>query len=146
MELDINTLISDLARMAAAFLLAFPIGWERGHRANRIGFRTLPLVAMAACGFSLIIASGDTDTVEHRTRVMQGVITGIGFIGGGAIVKNEQNVQGVATAASIWTAGAIGLAVGYDKINIAVVLCLASVISLLVLGRIRPEDDGDDAG
>jgi putative Mg2+ transporter-C (MgtC) family protein len=111
------------------------------HKANKVGFRTLPLVAMAACGFSLIVASGDGDTAEHRTRVMQAVITGIGFIGGGAIVKNEGNVQGLATAASIWTAGAIGLAVGYDKVNIAVVLSLASILSLLILGVIRPEDE-----
>lgn len=145
MEFDMDILLGDLGRMAAAFFLAFPIGWERGQKASRVGFRTLPLVAMAACGFSLIVATGDADTVQHRARVMQGVITGIGFIGGGAIVKNDQNVQGLATAASIWTAGAIGVAVGYDKINIAIVLCLASVISLLVLGRIRPEED-DDTG
>lgn len=145
MEFDMDILLGDLGRMAAAFFLAFPIGWERGQKASRVGFRTLPLVAMAACGFSPIVATGDADTVQHRARVMQGVITGIGFIGGGVIVKNDQNVQGLATAASIWTAGAIGVAVGYDKINIAIVLCLASVISLIVLGRIRPEED-DDTG
>jgi putative Mg2+ transporter-C (MgtC) family protein len=138
---DIETILGDLVRMLIAFFLALPIGWERMHKANKVGFRTLPLVAMAACGFSLIVASGDGDTAEHRTRVMQAVITGIGFIGGGAIVKNEGNVQGLATAASIWTAGAIGLAVGYDKVNIAVVLSLASILSLLILGVIRPEDE-----
>lgn len=144
MQLELAVMLGDLARMVAAFLLAFPLGWERGHQANKVGFRTLPLVSMAACGFSLIIASDNVDTLDHRTRVMQGVITGIGFIGGGAIVKNDRSVQGVATAASIWTAGAIGLAVGFDKVNIALVLCLASVGSLVVLGRIRPEEEDND--
>jgi len=143
MDLDLTALLGDLGRMLAAFFLALPIGWERGHGTNSVGFRTLPLVAMAACGFSLIVAAGDADTIEHRARVMQGVITGIGFIGGGAILKNGHNVEGLATAASVWTAGAIGVAVGFDRVNIAIVLSFASVITLVVLGRIRPSDHDD---
>lgn len=134
-DLQFDILLGDLGRMLMAFGLAFPLGWERGHRADSVGFRTLPLVAMAACGFSLILGPGTDGDVQ--TRVMQGVITGIGFIGGGAIVKTERHVEGLATAASIWAAGAIGLAVGYGKTNIAVVLCLTSVLSLVVLGRFR---------
>lgn len=142
-NIELNIILNDLGRMALAFGLAFPIGWERGQEAGKVGFRTLPLVAMAACGFSLILDPSSVD-LDDRTRVMQGVIMGIGFIGGGAIVKNERNVRGLATAASIWTAGAIGLAVGNDKPNIAIVLCVTSVLSLLILGGIKKEKDDQE--
>jgi putative Mg2+ transporter-C (MgtC) family protein len=143
-ELQPDLILSDLLRMSIAFALALPIGWERGRGARSVGFRTLPLVAMAACGFSLIAGADVGVQTDAQARIMQGVITGIGFIGGGAIVKNDDHVHGLATAASIWTAGAIGLAVGHGHSNVAVVLSLASILTLLVLGFLRPEEDEDD--
>lgn len=120
-------------RHAALVLLAFPIGWERGRGRHSVGFRTLPIVAMAACGFAIIIEVTAPQNAEAQARVLQGVITGIGFIGGGAIVKNGASVKGLVTAASIWNAGAIGVAVGLGRANIAVVLNVVNFLSLWLL-------------
>lgn len=133
--IDVNLLLHDLARVLVAFVLALPIGWERGKGSDSVGFRTLPVVAMAACGFALLIDGTADADVEARARVLQGVIAGIGFIGGGAIVKQETNVSGLVTAASIWNAGAIGVAVGFGRGNIAIVLRAVNLASLVVLGH-----------
>ena len=128
---DRASLIQDTVLVLTAFLLTVPLGWERGHGRRSVGFRTLPVVAMAACGFAIIIDVAAAE--EAQARVIQGVITGVGFIGGGAIVKYRENVKGLVTAASIWNAGAIGLAVGFHRINIAIVLAAINLCSLWIL-------------
>ncbi len=133
---DMERLGIDLLKVLLAFLLTLPIAWERGHGPHNTGFRTLPVVAMAACGFALVIATADASEVEARARVLQGVITGIGFIGGGAILKHNGSVHGLVTAATIWNAGAIGVAVGFGRISIALVLSLINFASLLLLTSI----------
>ncbi|WP_327437099.1 MgtC/SapB family protein [Sinorhizobium meliloti] len=84
---------------------------------------------------------------EARARVLQGVITGIGFIGGGAIVKQGSSVKGLVTAASIWNAGAIGVAVGLGAANVAIVLSLTNLLGLWLLSTLgvhgREDDDGN---
>ena len=74
------------------------------------------------------------------TRVVEGVITGIGFIGGGAILKGGGEVQGTATAASLWATGAIGVAIGFGAYDVAVVVCLFAALTLYLLGRLKPKD------
>ncbi|WP_067336014.1 MgtC/SapB family protein [Stappia indica] len=137
--LDIDLLLHDLQFVLTAFLLALPIGWERGRGPHSPGFRTLPIVAMASCGFALIIDFGAEDT-EARARVLQGVVTGIGFIGGGAIIKRGRDVRGLATAASIWNAGAIGLAVGLGRVNVAILLSLINLLGLWLLASLNGEN------
>jgi putative Mg2+ transporter-C (MgtC) family protein len=70
----------------------FPIGWERERAARSAGIRTFPLVALASCGF--LLATGDIlgDHPEGRARIIEGIITGMGFIGGGAILKTDRQV------------------------------------------------------
>ncbi len=139
--LEPQHLLRDLALVLMAFVLAFPIGWERGHGRRSVGFRTLPIVAMAACGFSLLVDTMSTGDAEAEARVLQGVITGIGFIGGGAIVKHGGTVKGLVTAASVWNAGAIGTAVGFSRFGLAVILAVINLLSLWLLGAI--DDQGD---
>ena len=145
---DYALLLRDGSLVLLAFALAFPIGWERGHGTKSAGFRTLPIVAMAACGFALIINHETAIDTEARARVLQGVITGIGFIGGGAIVKSGVGVKGLVTAASIWNAGAIGVAVGLGSVHLAVILSAVNLVSLFVLSSMDDQPDGpdDDAG
>lgn len=140
---DLHLLARDFVKVLLAFVLAFPIGWERGHGRRSVGFRTLPVVAMAACGFALILAVDGSADTETDARVLQGVITGIGFIGGGAIVKNGLTVKGLVTAASIWNAGAIGAAVGLGRANLAVVLSLINLISLWLLTYLDTQEGED---
>ncbi len=76
---------------------------------------------------------------EAMARIVEGLITGVGFIGGGAILKNGNSVHGTATAASLWVTGAIGVAAGLGSYDVAVVLSLTTLVTLLVLSRGSPD-------
>ena len=124
-------------RLLAALLLALPIGWERELAARSAGLRTFPLVALAACGYVLLALDVVGDVPEGQARVLQGLMTGIGFIGGGAILKSKEHVHGTATAAGIWVTGAIGAATAYGRLGLAVLLSATTVLVLAVLGTIE---------
>src|ERR1700689_1191154 len=102
--------IIDIGKLLVAYILALPVGWYREQEAHSIGVRTFPLVAVASCGYVLVaVPLGQTD-ITAQSRVIQGLVAGIGFIGGGAIMKADSlgsNVHGTATAASIWNTGVI---------------------------------------
>ena len=132
-----------LVKMAAAFALALPIAWDREHSAREMGLRTFPIVALASCGYVLVGASLVGETGDAHARLLQGLMTGIGFVGGGAILKEGATVRGTATAASVWTTGAIGAAVAYGLYEIAVVLSLANVVVLRLLTPFKSGTDGD---
>lgn len=119
----------NLMHLGIAYILALPVALDREASSRSAGLRTFPLVAMAACGYTLVGFSilGSTDA---EARVLQGIITGIGFIGGGAILKSKGSVTGTATAASIWTTGLIGIAVASDRYEIAVLLSVLTFLTL----------------
>jgi putative Mg2+ transporter-C (MgtC) family protein len=125
-DFDARPLFLDFARLACAFLLALPVAWNREHEEHSAGLRTFPLVAIASCGFVLLGRSAFEGEANAQARVLEGVITGIGFIGGGAIIKHETAIVGTATASSIWITGAVGAAVAYDRYEIAVILACAA--------------------
>ena len=130
-------LLPHLAALLIAYLLAFPIGWNREHEERSAGLRTFPLVAVATCGFIQAAEGIEGITPEAMARVMEGLITGMGFIGGGAILRREDSVKGTATAASLWITGAIGVAVGLGSYDVAVLLSLATVVTLLLLPPLK---------
>lgn len=144
-NIDINWphIVYNLTHLAAAYLLALPIAWNREREVRSAGLRTFPLVAVASCGFMLQGMSVLSST-GAEARVMYGIITGIGFIGGGAILKEKGNVSGTATAASIWNTGAIGTAVAWQRYEIALLLSLLNFITLsvgsIIKKNIEPED------
>jgi putative Mg2+ transporter-C (MgtC) family protein len=82
------------------------------------------------------------DSTDAEARVLQGIITGIGFIGGGAILKTKSTVRGTATAASLWNTGLIGMAVAFGRYEIAI---LMSIINFLTLRYVKQltTNDGD---
>ena len=92
----------------------------------------------------MLIAIGAPDSnAETQARLVQGLIGGIGFIGGGAILKEGTNVRGLATAASIWGTGAIGAAVAFKREEIAVVLGLIMFVTLRMLNPIAENGESD---
>ena len=120
--------------MFASLLLALPMAWDRESRDQSLGLRTFPLIAVAACAFMLVAEATLAD--EHAvSRVMEGVIAGVGFLGGGAIVKQGPNVRGAATAAAVWATAALGLSVGRGEYGIAIAL---AVIGFATLRWLRP--------
>lgn len=135
-------LLPHLRDLAIAYALAFLIGWNREKEDRSAGLRTFPLVATAACGFIQATEGVTAGEPEALARIVEGVITGMGFIGGGAILKQGGEVQGTATAASLWGTGAIGVAVALGAYDVAVVICLLTVLTLYVLSRLKPQDKG----
>jgi putative Mg2+ transporter-C (MgtC) family protein len=121
--------------VAIAYGLTAFIGWESEREAEGAGIRTFPIVGMATCGFLLLL--GDHPDPAAQSRLLQGLITGIGFVGGGAILKEGASVKGTATAASIWNAGVIGAAVAMDHYGIAITLAVLNLFTLRALLPLR---------
>jgi putative Mg2+ transporter-C (MgtC) family protein len=116
-------------KLAIAYILALPIGWDRERSDRSAGLRTFPLVAIAGCSF-VLIAQQVLKSQDAQARVIEGLMTGVGFIGGGAILKQGGETRGTATAASLWATGAVGAAVGYQLYDIAIVISLATFLTL----------------
>jgi len=142
LNLNWTTVWSNLVLMGIAYALALPIGWNRERSARSAGLRTFPLVALATCGFMLVGTDIFSDPIAH-SRVLEGVITGMGFIGGGAILKGSKIVSGTATAASLWATGAIGIAVAWHRFEIAILLSLLTFITLQVAPEVKPMVNGN---
>ncbi|MFH0991125.1 MAG: MgtC/SapB family protein [bacterium] len=122
-------------RVITALLLGALLGYERERTGKPAGVRTHGMVCIGAALFTVISIYGfgvSTDT----SRVAAQIVTGIGFIGAGAILRNQGNVQGLTTAASLWVTAAIGLAVGTGMIALAVITTL--LVFLLLRYGPRP--------
>lgn len=132
-EFDIDwwQIVTHLYHLAIAYTLALPIAWNRERSVRSAGLRTFPLVAVAACGF-MLTGIYVLESTDAEARVIYGIITGIGFIGGGAILKAGGSVRGTATAASIWNTGAIGTAVAWNRYEIAITLSVLNFFTLLI--------------
>lgn len=127
-----------LIQLSIAWIIALPVAWDRESASRGAGLRTFPLVAVAACGYTLVGMSV-LDSTEAESRILQGLITGIGFIGGGAILKKGNTVEGTATAAGIWNTGLIGVAVAFARYEVAIVMSLVNFLTLHFVGRLKSE-------
>lgn len=146
---DLNTVVLEangvfLLRLLVAMLLGGLVGMERQSRGRAAGLRTNILVCL---GSAAIIVAFDKLSRElgvgaesairmDPARAAAGVITGIGFLGAGSIIKSKEMVRGLTTAASIWVVAAIGVTVGLGEYMIAVVLTLLVLLSLYVLHKL----------
>lgn len=116
-----------LVRIGVAVALAFPIGWEREFRGSEAGDRTFMLVSLGAAAFTAVGVENFPATAE---KIMAGVVTGVGFLGGGMILKDGGNVRGLTTAAAIWATSAVGMLAGIGELLIA---GLVTVLVILIL-------------
>jgi putative Mg2+ transporter-C (MgtC) family protein len=126
-----------LLKLTIAFVLALPVGWERERSTVLMGLRTFPIVSLATCAYVLMAAGFAPDNPDAQARVVQGLITGMGFIGGGAILKDSGGVRGTATAASLWATGAIGASVAYGRLEIAVPVAVVLFLALHFLTSVE---------
>jgi len=139
---DWHLLQVTVAKISFAYILSLPTGWWSEKEGRAVGIRTFPIVAMASCGFLLMLNDNTgPDGLAAKSRVLQGLVTGIGFVGGGAIVKAGTSVRGTATAASIWNMGAIGGAVAFGRNEVAVVLAVLNLITLKALVPLKKRLD-----
>ena len=142
-DIDWVEVFGRLLQLGIAYLIALPVAWnrERGNERNA-GLRTFPLVAIAACGY-MLVGLQVLDSTDAESRVIYGIITGMGFIGGGAILKDKAGVTGTATAASLWVTGAIGIAVAFNRYEIALVLSLVTFLTLQFVPHVKDQADED---
>lgn len=128
-----------------AYALALPVAWDREVRVRSAGLRTFPLVAVASCGYVVIARSVAQDDPSAVGRALEGLITGIGFLGAGAILKHDDNVRGTATAASVWLTAAIGAAVGLSLPWLAAGMSVLTFLTLRWVTAIKPSLFGEEA-
>ena len=130
---DRNRLIIVLLRVFAAVLLGAVVGIERERAGKPAGLRTHMLVSLGTA--LVVIACQDSGmSLDGLSRVIQGMVTGIGFIGAGTILKlNEQReIQGLTTAAGLWMTAAIGVAAGLGILGVALIGTLVTVLVLVL--------------
>lgn len=135
-----------LLRLGMAFGLGFALGFEREVRGQSAGLRTHILVCMGSCVFTLtsLFAEQPLGADTHQevradiTRIASQVVVGIGFLGGGAILRHGANIRGLTTAANLWLTASVGLAVGFGVPVLAtatVALALVTLVGLRFLER-----------
>jgi len=142
-SLNLGPVWVPLGKILLAYLLTLPVGWEREHEAHSVGVRTFPIVAMASCGYLLIAFPNDPSA---QSRALQGLIAGIGFIGGGAILKDGSTVRGTAAAASIWSTGVVGAAVAMGRYEVAIGLALFTFLTLKILWHFKQRINREEGG
>ncbi|MBU6371026.1 MAG: MgtC/SapB family protein [Patescibacteria group bacterium] len=124
-------------RLAAAICLGAILGLERTFAGKTAGMRTYAMVAIGACGFILIdlVASSSVFNVAGANPIVieQAVITGIGFLGAGLVIFQNNKVVGLTTAAGIWVAAAVGIASGFGYFTIALAITLAALVIFTIL-------------
>jgi putative Mg2+ transporter-C (MgtC) family protein len=133
---DTRQLIHVIIRLVAATLLGAVIGIDRERAGKAAGLRTHILVTLGTTVF-VLACSGYGMSSDGLSRVIQGIVTGIGFIGAGSILKlnEERDVQGLTTSAGIWMTAAIGVAVGLGSLGIAI---LATILTFIILSLAVP--------
>ncbi|MGQ3051493.1 MAG: MgtC/SapB family protein [Roseateles sp.] len=138
---DAEQLTRILTRLLLAALLGGVLGYERENKGKAAGIRTHMLVAMGAALF-VLVPELDGMAVADMSRVIQGIVTGIGFLGAGAIIKHrsEEDVHGLTTAANIWMTAAIGVACGLGREATALISTLLALTVLAVLPRVVGRD------
>jgi putative Mg2+ transporter-C (MgtC) family protein len=128
-----------------ALILGLIVGYERSYHGRAAGMRTYGLVCMAAASLTVIAGypafwfGGHVNTylAGDPTRVIQGIVTGIGFLGAGVIMRDGLNISGLTTAASIWTCAAIGIMVGVGFYAAAIMLTALSALCMMWISKLE---------
>jgi putative Mg2+ transporter-C (MgtC) family protein len=124
-------------RLVVALLLGAVVGWERELQRMPAGFRTHALVSLGAAIFTVISAYAFTGPGSDPTRVAAQIVSGIGFLGGGAILHHGGTVRGLTTAASLWAVAAVGMAAGAGLYVLAALSAVLVIIGLEVFQRLE---------
>lgn len=137
--------VDAIARIALAILFALSIGVERFVHRKPVDFRPFVIISLSSCGLGLLIVelpltSSDPNLSIDPAKVISGVMSGIGFLGAGALFREGDIVKGAGSAASIWSAGAIGLICGMGFLWLAGLVALGIVVTFLLSRRFVDTD------
>jgi len=131
-------------RVLAAVVGAGALGWQRERHGKPAGLRTQMMVALGAAVFTIVtlklheslVQAGGSASLDP-TRVIQGIVGGIGFLGAGTIIQSRGSVEGVTTAATVWVVGALGIACGLGYLFVAAITVVVAFVLLTVFGIIE---------
>ncbi len=132
--MNISLYLEEAAQVSIAFIIGAIIGLEREFRSKPAGFRTMIIICVGSCVYTILSKESNTTSPD---RIASNIVTGIGFIGAGVIFKEGISVNGLTTAALIWITAALGMAVGYHNYPLAVVVTAIVVIVLFVLEPVQ---------
>jgi len=132
--MDISIYFEEAAQVSVAFIIGAIIGLEREFRSKPAGFRTMILICVGSCLYTILSKEVGGDNAD---RIASNIVTGIGFIGAGVIFKEGISVNGLTTAALIWVTAALGMAIGYHNYPLAIVVSIMVVITLFVLEPVQ---------
>ena len=142
---DLRELVRVLVRLLAALAVGALIGYEREKRGKAAGLRTHMLVSMGTTLF--VVASIEGGMQEDATsRVIQGIVTGVGFLGAGVIMKihESRQIRGLTTAAGIWMTAAASVAIGLGQIGLGLIAAGLAWVVLAIMDRFEPEPKAED--
>lgn len=143
---EVHTNIIVFFNLLGAMLLGLMVGYERSYHGRAAGMRTYGLVCMASAALTVIGGypaawfGGHISTVvgaTDPTRIIQGIVTGIGFLGAGVIMKEGFNISGLTTAASLWAASVIGVMVGIGFYAAAILLAMLCAASMIWISKVE---------
>ncbi len=133
--MDITIYFEEAAQVSFAFVIGAVIGLEREFRSKPAGFRTMILICVGSCLYTIL--SKEVGIVGSSDRIASNIVTGIGFIGAGVIFKEGISVNGLTTAALIWITAALGMAIGYHNYPLTIVVSGMVLIALFVLEPVQ---------
>ncbi len=130
---------TDFLRIILATFLGAVIGIEREFHGKAAGLRTNLLICLGASVFTIISMQMVEGTNDSLTRIAAQIVTGVGFLGAGAIIQDRGGIHGLTTAATIWLVAGIGMACGAGLYRLAVITAIIAIFVLIVLGKLpRP--------
>jgi putative Mg2+ transporter-C (MgtC) family protein len=136
------TVVETLLRLGLALVVGMAIGLEREWREKAAGFRTITLVTVGSAMFVLAAGSGFVGT--DRARIAAGVVTGIGFLGAGTILRERGEVIGLTTAATVWAACALGIGAAFGAYAVVVAGAVVVLLVLVAFNRVDVSDVASD--
>jgi putative Mg2+ transporter-C (MgtC) family protein len=134
---DAASQLEPLLRLVVGLVLGAAVGWERELQRMPAGFRTHALVGLGSAIFTVVSAFAFTGPLTDPTRIAAQIVTGVGFLGGGAILHYRGSVRGLTTAASLWAVAAIGMAAGGGLYIVAVGGAILVIVTLDLLDRLE---------
>jgi putative Mg2+ transporter-C (MgtC) family protein len=133
--MDMNMYYQEIGQITVAFVIGAIIGIEREFRSKPAGFRTMILISVGSCLYTIL--SKEMGSPGSTDRIASNIVTGIGFIGAGVIFKEGISVNGLTTAALIWVTAALGMAIGYNDYPVVIAVSIIVVITLFVLEPVQ---------
>jgi putative Mg2+ transporter-C (MgtC) family protein len=125
-------------RVLIALAIGLLIGAEREFRGHPAGLRTMALISAGSCVFTGLGLIPDLPRIVDPTRIAAQIVTGVGFLGAGSILRQGEEVRGLTTAASIWVAASLGMAVGFGYYGVAV---FTTIVVIIVLVALKPLEE-----